>query len=856
LGNTALMTTKSAKTPKNSPSRKKVSAPKKAVPKRMTVAVLAENLKTLETRLKNVNSKNQKALKSLETALTSVKRKSSSATAAQKLALRKGLSSLEIQVETYLERAANSVRSEIRSDLAGQMTSGANLTTLNQAVNAANARLDVLDNTQRDAVARMNRHIAALATSLERRLEIEARARKNLTEAFDTKIDTVRQSFESRVEKVEQDTAVALTAVGDKITEFAAALEERAKSSDVDTAERLADLAQETQSDFSTVNLDVAARLDALEMIASTWTPEDTRPSIAANPYLPANEDDPRIDQMGEMIETMQQELRQMHARMTSEPPASPVITPPSNVVAMSNTIQPTPENPYASAARALEVSAAEIETDSPQSQVAPAQSAPDSHIPQEFDPAAFTSAPQAAMPNMAPMQVPPPSALSAPPPSLPHPPLAPPMASANGFAPPAASTESMSEFQGGEPLMPAPLPLSTYNDPAYAEGDDMRAERIGEAITKRKTSAKPMLTGRNVRVGVLALGVSLLGLFAAKTILGGSDGDISQVNAPTLNSTVPATVQSAALSRPAEVKTQVNDPTPPTGQYTDMQAPTLEAAGQNSLDAAVSAGNPIAQFQKGLVQLQAGQMEEGARLIRLSANRNQPAAQYRLAKLYESGTGIAKDMVTARELIERAAAGGNRIAMHDLGNYHAYGQGGLDQDMGAALDWFTKAAERGVVDSQFNVAFLREGNEGVPADLETALFWYHVAARQGDQGAPDRIKVLGEQVDLTAMTDIRARAERFNPKPVDEAANGIFRDVPWSKKPSVQPRTTSAEIVQIRDAQTLLGSLGYDVGTADGVVGSKTRKAVKSFEAVNGMPETGRITEELIQKLEIATGA
>jgi localization factor PodJL len=193
---------------------------------------------------------------------------------------------------------------------------------------------------------------------------------------------------------------------------------------------------------------------------------------------------------------------------------------------------------------------------------------------------------------------------------------------------------------------------------------------------------------------------------------------------------------------------------------------------------------------------------------------------------------------------------------MHDLGNYHAYGQGGLDQNMTEALDWFTKAAERGVVDSQFNVAFLREGNEGVPADIETALFWYFVAARQGDQGAPDRIAVLGPQLSEAALANIKSRADRFNPKPVDEAANGVFRDVPWGHPKQTVPTIQTTEIVRIRDAQTLLGALGYEVGAPDGIVGKKTREAVRSFEAVNGMPETGEITDELIQKLEVASGA
>jgi len=177
------------------------------------------------------------------------------------------------------------------------------------------------------------------------------------------------------------------------------------------------------------------------------------------------------------------------------------------------------------------------------------------------------------------------------------------------------------------------------------------------------------------------------------------------------------------------------------------------------------------------------------------------------------------------------------------------------------ALDWFTKAAERGVVDSQFNVAFLREGNEGIPADIETAYFWYQIAARQGDQGAPDRIALLNEKLAPAKQAEIKARAERFAPKPVDEAANGVFRNVAWAQHNKSAPRVEkSAEILKIRDAQTLLGKLGYPVGTPDGISGSKTRDAIKSFEAVNGLPETGEITddliERLIERLEIATGA
>ena len=880
------MPSKIAKTPTKKKVQKTGASAKKATSRRMTIATLAQDLKSLERRLKAADTKNRNALKTLEGVVEDIKRAAKNSTTAQKAALTRGLNTLELRMETYLERAASGARAKVRAELANVTGPDADLSTLQQAVQMAHTRLNDMDAVQRGSLARLNRHISDLATSVEDRLNGETQARKASSAALDAKIDSVRDELEARFEQVELDTADALKQVGDKITEFAAVLEDKAKSSDVDTAERLADLAQETQSEFNSVQTDVTSRLEALEMIASAWTPADT--SNRANPYSPANADDPRIDQMGDMIQSLQEELRRMHVRMAAVQAKAEAEgpTPPSNVVTMSSATTSVQENPYAAAARALEVSAAEptASQKKPDLEPSPAQVTPTrvptkkqtlpSHFPQEFDPTAFSSQPaqQIQVPTPIPAQ---PSSFTSEPPAmavpplatpaaapLTSPPLAPPPLTPPPLAPPMASSGAYAAYQedlsSDEPIMPAPLPVTTYDDPAYAEEEDMRAERIGGNMSKRPSLPNLPISSRNIKVGALALGVSVVGLFAVRTILGGPDTGSTQVNndVPAISSASNA-VQSAEFSAPNQIGTKPVVSTPPLGQYAETKTPNLLPGSQDTLDAAVRAGNPIAQFQKGLVQLQSGQMEEGARLIRLAANRNQPAAQYRLAKLYESGTGITEDQITARELIQRAASGGNRIAMHDLGNYFASGQGGLDRDIGEALDWFTKAAERGVVDSQFNVAFLREGNEGVPADKETALFWYYVAARQGDQGAPDRISVLSPSFDAATLANIKSRADRFNPKPVDEAANGVFRNVPWNKTPSqTASAAKSAEILKIRDAQTLLSDLGYEVGQPDGIAGAKTRDAVKSFESVNGLPETGEVTEELIRKLEIAAGA
>ena len=51
-----------------------------------------------------------------------------------------------------------------------------------------------------------------------------------------------------------------------------------------------------------------------------------------------------------------------------------------------------------------------------------------------------------------------------------------------------------------------------------------------------------------------------------------------------------------------------------------------------------------------------------------------------------------------------------------------------------------------------------------------------------------------------------------------------------------------------------LLNKLGYDVGVPDGLMGARTRDAIKSFERKNGLEETGKVTIPLVTKLERLT--
>ncbi|MGB6228780.1 MAG: SEL1-like repeat protein, partial [Litorimonas sp.] len=426
-----------------------------------------------------------------------------------------------------------------------------------------------------------------------------------------------------------------------------------------------------------------------------------------------------------------------------------------------------------------------------------------------------------------------------------------PPFQPPSGLAPPPPPAPGLDDFE------PAPLPDAVYANPAYAEDGSPLAVRIADSgqpkrkrrtpLTRKLSGSGSPLTGRNVRLALLVGATALALVLAARVILASPENPD-----PSIPQGGSVTFEPAALETETVAFVPPEDATAePIGAYAEREPVVIDPAELGTLEAAVAAGNPVAQFQMGLARLDAGDTETGAALIRQSAEANQPAALYRLAKLHEAGEGVAQDDTLARQFIERAARGGNRIAMHDLALYYTEGRGGVELDMQTARSWFEQAARRGVVDSQFNLGVLSESTEvGGAADQTEALFWYSIAATQGDQFAVSRRDTLRAGLTPAQLAEVETRIAAFQPRPIDEAANGIFTDVPWIKAdaPATNP--------QVRQVQTLLTSLGYSVGPADGLMGERTRTAITEFERSNGLTETGEVSAALIQRLANAAGA
>ena len=56
-------------------------------------------------------------------------------------------------------------------------------------------------------------------------------------------------------------------------------------------------------------------------------------------------------------------------------------------------------------------------------------------------------------------------------------------------------------------------------------------------------------------------------------------------------------------------------------------------------------------------------------------------------------------------------------------------------------------------------------------------------------------------------------------------------------------------------DTQEALLALGYDIGDIDGVIGSRTRKAIRTFQQANGLSVTGKPSTNLVDAMrKVAT--
>ncbi|WP_269716571.1 peptidoglycan-binding protein [Caulobacter sp. NIBR2454] len=219
---------------------------------------------------------------------------------------------------------------------------------------------------------------------------------------------------------------------------------------------------------------------------------------------------------------------------------------------------------------------------------------------------------------------------------------------------------------------------------------------------------------------------------------------------------------------------------------------------------------------------------------LRNIAESGHPAAQFYLAKLYENGEANLKaNPAEARRWTERAAQGGDRKAMHNLGLYYFEGQGG-QKNPAVAAQWFRKAADLGLVDSQYNLGRIYEAGFGVAQNNAEAYKWYLIAGKAGDDEARASAVRIKPQLSAEAQTAAERSAAGFRTAggaaPTNLAAAGAANS--------------------LITAQKALSRLGYYQGPQDGVSSPALRLAISAYQRDQGLSTTGSADAELVARL------
>src|SRR5690606_6185923 len=157
---------------------------------------------------------------------------------------------------------------------------------------------------------------------------------------------------------------------------------------------------------------------------------------------------------------------------------------------------------------------------------------------------------------------------------------------------------------------------------------------------------------------------------------------------------------------------------------------------------------------------------------------------------------------------------------MHNLALYYFEGSGGV-KDAAVAAQWFRKAADRGLVDSQHNLGRLYEEGFGVPQNAAEAYKWYLIAARSGD-------------------TESQAAAQRLRPKLAAQAPSTAERSANACQAAAAAPTQLAAAGAPAITAQKALTRLGYYQGPADGAASPALRLAIAAYQRDQGLAATG----------------
>jgi hypothetical protein len=166
--------------------------------------------------------------------------------------------------------------------------------------------------------------------------------------------------------------------------------------------------------------------------------------------------------------------------------------------------------------------------------------------------------------------------------------------------------------------------------------------------------------------------------------------------------------------------------------------------------------------------------------------------------------------------------------------------------DYATALSEFQISAEQGNTEAQMMLGILYAEGEGVLQNYVEAHKWFNLSASRGNaQAKKARDKVAEKMTPEQISAAQRLAAEWRLATATKEMAS------PPAKPAVVQPEPAiSLSREEKREIQNILADLGYDPGLADGLIGARTRTAIRSYQTDAGLPVDGKVSKVVLERL------
>jgi TPR repeat protein len=276
--------------------------------------------------------------------------------------------------------------------------------------------------------------------------------------------------------------------------------------------------------------------------------------------------------------------------------------------------------------------------------------------------------------------------------------------------------------------------------------------------------------------------------------------------------------------------------------------------------------GNSSAQHDLAVLYAQSNGLEQDYRSaaywFREAAVQGIANAQYNLGVLHERGLGVQQDPLESLLWYLSAAEQGHAAAQYSVGVAYAEGKG-IPQNYPEAIKWFEKSAAQGLPRAQYNLGIMFEDGLGGTPDLVEAARWYAIAARRGEADAQERFPEIKAQLTaeeaaeverLVAATEIATQSPA---SPGIPAANpGAAAQDEIAPLPPSRPASGGAtDQSQLAEIQTILNRLNFDAGPADGLMGDRTRFAIRKYQTTMRLDVTGEPSQSLLENLREVAG-